>query len=95
MLRIIVQVIIRSSWLIEGIGSGEISDETNLGQMVNHTVNYIESLKSNSRYYLSAEFLGEETSFRLQPTPNDDITQITYFMMRRLSVEGRGPNHPA
>jgi hypothetical protein len=88
-LRLIVHTFIRSSWVLEGIvpnADGQNSEDQNLLALIELTCKMVKAVDKKC-YYLTKSGKIKVLS--------DDIVLVVHFLVRRITVDNRGPNHPA
>lgn len=96
MLRLIVQYFIRSAWVLEGLTQPAAepaqSGGENLQKLIKFTCQMIRIADLDNQYLVYAP---SSQNFVRQQVLKDDLVTFTYFLVRRLTLDNRGPNHPA
>ena len=88
-LRLIIHTFIRSAWVLEGIvpnADGQQSEDQNLKALIDLTCTMVRAVEQDCHYI---------TSHGLIKVLPDDTVLVVHFLVRRLTVDNRGPNHPA
>ena len=93
MLRMIVQYFIRSAWIIEGLANndqGQPRQSQNLNSLLELTCTLLEASDSPCFHPVHQHSGGVTHLTAIK----DDIITMVYFLMRRLTIDNRGPSHP-
>lgn len=98
-LRLIIHVFIRSAWVLEGIaanaegGQNQAQGDENLQSLVKLTCSMIRACENECRYVTL--FGKDESKMIHKKARKDDIVLVVHFLIRRLTLDNRGPSHPA
>lgn len=96
MLRLIVQYFIRSAWILEGLAPAAGGDNQqprrgdNLQKLIEYTCQVVKATEAKSYYVVCVD-----GGFKQMSVHRDDLVTMVHFLVQRLTIDNRGPNHPA
>jgi hypothetical protein len=95
MMRMIIQYFIRSAWILEGFNNQGDNQGgrrgANLDTLVNLAKTVFEASTQESFYLIPEQ---DSRRYIQQRVTKDDQVTLIHFLMRRLTIDNRGPNHP-